>query len=201
MESTASSLTSVSLVEHQHLTEMHAALKRKLLEAHKKDANGRMGSVRIAILGLVVGENYERACEDLRSYVEARTQFPEFQERSRRYVEHGCDLIQAIQTKRSFPGLGSLSLAKQQEIHEKVLEHFEELKQILRQIGRVEREQRMNDIRSTVWVLRTLTQVVALVLAFAFMVDLYDGMFTALLQVVDVYVNQATIWLVAMVPL
>lgn len=185
----------MSLVEHNHLSEMHASLKRKLAESQKKDQT-RMDSLRATVLNMVVTENYEGAREELETHVAMRSAYPGFQERVERYVQHCSELIHAIQTKRNFPGLASLSLAKQQEVHEKVLQHFDELKQNLKHIERVEREQRLNDMRSTVWVVRTAAQVAALIVVTAFVIDLQAGMFSSAIKVVDHSVEDATTWLV-----
>jgi hypothetical protein len=166
----------VSLTEYAHINEMQAELRRKLSEANRKDV-GQLDSLRGAVLGLVVAENYEQAKEELLAYVEIKGAFPLFQERAQRYMQHCVELIQAIQIKRDFPGLASLSLAKQQEIHEKVLSHFEELKHHLKQIEKVEREQKLNDVRSTVWVLRMFC-FCSIALFTAFLVlDIRNGVF------------------------
>jgi nucleoid DNA-binding protein len=127
----------VSLVEHNHLSEMHASLRRKLSESQKAD-QARTDSIRSTVLSAVVGENYDSARDELQNYVDMKSSFPGFQARAERYVQHCSELIHAIQTKRNFPGLASLSLAKQQEVHEKVLQHFDELKHNLKHIERVE---------------------------------------------------------------
>lgn len=188
----------VSLTERNHLTEMHDNLKRKLQEAHRKDLGERINSVRAPVMGAVVGENYDQAKEELKAYVDYKTDYPQFQERASRYVDHCCDLIQAIQIKRNFPGLASLSLAKQQEIHEKVLEHFEELKQNLKQIEKVEREQKINDMRSTVWVLRAACQVTLAVAVTALLIDMQSGLFSSFFQLTNVAVDDASTWLVSL---
>ena len=188
----------VSLVEHNHLTEMHASLKRKLAESQKKDQT-RMNSLRTTVLSLVVTENYEGAREELESYIAAKSAYPGFQERAERYMRHCSELIHAVQTKRNFPGLASLSLAKQQEVHEKVLHHFDELKQNLKHIERVERDQKLTDLRSTVWVVRTAAQVGALIFVVAFLIDLKLGMFNSAISVVDTTVENASTWIVSLV--
>jgi hypothetical protein len=186
----------VSLTEHHHLSEMHESLKRKLQESHRKDVGGRMDSVRAAVMGSVVGENYDQAKDELSNYVMAKTAYPGFQTRAGRYVDHCCDLIQAIQIKRNFPGLASLSLAKQQEIHEKVLEHFEELKANLKQIEKVEREHKINDLRSTVWVLKSFCLVVTGMVAVGLFIDLRSGLFSSFFHVLDALVDDGSTWLV-----
>lgn len=189
----------VSLIEHQHLSEMHDNLRRKLLESQRNDSGGRMDTVRAAVMAAVVGEHYEGAKDELKGYIAFKAAYPSFQERANRYVAHCCDLIEAIKIKRNFPGLASLSLAKQQEIHEKVLEHFEELKQNLRQIEKVEREHKINDMRSTVWVLKTLSFITAVVMATALVIDMRAGYFSSFFTVADRAVDDASTWIVNLI--
>ncbi len=188
----------LSLLEHAHITEMQQDLRRKLQESQKLDTSG-VGALRRSILGLVVGENYDQGKESLQSYVEDKYQFPAFQARVERYVQHCSELIQAIQTKRNFPGLATLSLSKQQEIHEKVIEHFEELKQNLKHIEKIERDHKLTDIRSTVWVLQSLSVAAGAVFATAFLVDLEAGLFSSLIYMVNYYVDIASTWVVGLI--
>lgn len=189
----------VSLIEHQHLSEMHDNLRRKLQESQRNDSGGRMDTVRAAVMSAVVGEHYEGAKDELKNYVEFKTAYPGFQERAGRYVDHCCDLIEAIKIKRNFPGLASLSLAKQQEIHEKVLEHFEELKQNLKQIEKVEREHKINDMRSTVWVVKTVSFVAAMLMFTALVIDIRAGYFSSFFTVADRTIDDASTWIVNLI--
>lgn len=192
------SADAVSLTEHHHLAEMHENLKRKLQEAQRSDA-GRMNSIRTDVLAMVVAENYEKAKDALQAYVEGKSDFPGFQERAIRYVHHCRDLIQAINTKRNFPGLAALSLAKQQEIHEKVLSHFEELKANLKQIEKVERENKLADMRSTVWVVKSFSATVIGITLAALVVDIRSGFFSSLFYVCDKMMNDASTWVVNLI--
>lgn len=189
----------VTIVEVAHATEMQENLKRRLSESQKADA-GRMDSLRGGVLSSVVSENYERAKDDLQGYVDLKSNYPSFQERVDRHVKHCTELIEAIKTKRNFPGLASLSLSKQQELHEKVLEHFEELKQNLKHIEKVERDHKLTDVRSTVWVLRTLCFTVAAVMAVWFLTDMRSGLFSSALTVTSSALDEASSWLVSYMP-
>lgn len=190
------SAEAVTLVEHQHLNEMNEDLQRKLQEVHRQEAGGRIDSLRAAVMGAVVSESYDRAKDDLRYYVAHKKSFPIFQERVERYVQHCCELIAAIETKRNFPGLATLSLAKQQEIHERVLQHFEELKQNLKQIEKVEREYKLADLRSTVWVVRSASYVVMGIVGVAFFLDMQAGLLSSIFHVVNVAVDNASSWII-----
>ena len=191
-------LKTLSVLEHTHLSEMQQDLKRKLQEAQKKDA-GRGDGLRRPVLTMVVTENYEDAKGRMQDYVESLYEFPSFQERVERYVQHCNELIQAIQTKRNFPGLASLSLSRQQEIHEKVLEHFEELKQNLKHIEQIERDHKLIDVRSTVWVLQTLSAVVAAIVAVMFVLDLRSGVLSSLIYTTNLWIDSASTWFVNLI--
>ncbi len=187
-----------SLVEFEHINELQQDLTRKMTESHKRDL-GRIDSLRTAIPGMVLAENYERAKEELVAYVELKTAFPHFQQRVERLVQHCCELIQAIQTKRNFPGLAALSLAKQQEIQDKVIEHFEDLKVHIKQIENVERDTKLNDVRSTVWVVRAFCQGAVGICFAMFLMDVKNGEFGNLLLVTGSLVDGFTDWLVNLI--
>ena len=124
------------LLEANKIATIQDDLTKKLNE-HK--GVSKIDSLRQAILDFVVAGSYDVARDELESYIKSKAEYPTFVERSERYKQHCIDLINAISTKRNFPGITSLSLSKQQEIHEKVLEHFEELKQGLKHIEVIEK--------------------------------------------------------------
>lgn len=186
-------------MEHGQTQEMQEHLRKRMRDVQSRDA-GRMDSVRAGVLSLVVSESYDRAINELRGYVRGRTDFPNFQDRAERYVEHCCDLIQAVQAKRNFPGLSTLSMSKQQELHEKVLEHFDELKQNLKYVEKIEREHKMSDVRSTVWVVYALSAVGFAILAAAFIVDARAGMLTSAAHEAADLFDEAGDWFVNHLP-
>jgi hypothetical protein len=189
----------VTIAEVAHANEMQEDLRRKLEEATQRDA-GRIDSVRATVLGQVVSENYAHAKDDLKAYVEHKILYPAFQRRVERHVQHCCDLIQAIQTKREFPGLASLSLSKQQELHEKVLEHFEELKHNLKHIEKIERDHKLSDVRTTVWVLKTLCFTVAAVLVTLLYLDVRSGLMSSSLGTAVGWLDDVSTWIVQKLP-
>lgn len=188
----------LSVLEHAHITEMQQDLNRRLRESTKKETSG-VGALRRTILGMVVAESYDESKDALNFYVEDKHAYPAFQSRVERYVQHCTELIQAIQTKRNFPGLATLSLSKQQEIHEKVLEHFEELKQNLKHVEKIERDHKLTDVRSTVWVVKAASLAAFLVTAAAFYVDLRSGMLSSMIYSLNYYVDVASTWFVNLV--
>ena len=161
------------------------------LQAKTKEA-GRIDSLKRTILSYVAGENYEAAKDNLEGYIAYKSDFPLFQDRAERYKNHCLDLIQAIQLKRNFPGISSLSFSKQQEIHEAVLHHFEELKVTLGTIQKIERELKLEDLRSTTWFLNTFSQALFLVAIVAFTMALKGGLGHSFLLVVDHLTDQVS---------
>lgn len=146
----------------------------KKLEEHKGSL--KFDSLRQTILDYVVSGQYDVAKRELKSYVLSKEEYPHFIFRASRYNQHCADLISAIETKRNFPGVAALSLSKQQELHEKVLSHFEELKAVLKQIETLEKDQKLVDVRSTVWVVKALFNSIFFLVSFGFIYELNSGL-------------------------
>lgn len=196
----STSVQTITVVENNHIHEMAADLRRRMDESRRSEDNARVASgLRTAVLAAIVAESYDTARQDLEDYISVRSSFPAFQERAERYVRHCSELIQAIQTKRNFPGLASLSLSKQQEIHEKVLEHFEELKHNLKHIEKIERDNKLVDMRSTVWVVRAVSIWVGLVVLAAFVIELRSGVLDSTVRTTEFWLDQASTWFVNLV--
>lgn len=186
--------SNITLVEVAHANEMQEDLRRRLIETQETDRGPKIDSLRNSILSYVVNENYEIAIRALESYVEDRGAYPEFQERAERFVRHCQELIEAVKTKRNFPGYASLTLSKQQELHDRVLDHFKELKYALRHMEKIEREVKIIDLRSTVWVLRSFVVTVGVIYSAAFFIDLRAGFFNAFINTTEYYIDEFTIW-------
>ncbi len=172
------------LLEQEKSVEIQQDLTRRL---SSNDSRG--GSPRHAILGLVAAGSYQRAKDELGGYFEDKGSYPGFVARCERYAKHCTDLISAIESKRNFPGLAHLSLAKRQELFEKVEEHFNELKQYLKQIEMIEKETKIDDLRSTVIFLRALANSVFLVLSVAFLIELATSLGPSFMAVFEVMTN------------
>lgn len=190
---------SITVVEAEHANEMRSDLHRRMVESQKREYV-RMDSVRASVLSYVVDENYEAAKSELETSVHAKTDYPVFQTRVEKYVKHCCDLIEAIHMKRNFPGLASLSLSKQQELHERVLGHFEELKQNLKHIEMVERDQKVSDVRSTVLVLQAISAVAVAILCTAIYTELHHGMLMGATQHALLLMDELSGWVVNHIP-
>ncbi len=168
------------------------------LETERADM-GRVDTLRYNILNWVLEESYDRALKELREYLEAESEYPNFHERVNRYVLHGIDLIYAIKTKRHFPGINSLTRAKQQELREKFKEHFRELQQLLKKVEGIEADMRITDARSTIYVVKALWLSCVCILIVAFMAEFVRGLGYTMLVVFDDIVINSLNWAFKMI--
>ena len=156
--------------------------------------NGKADTLRYNICTRVVEEQYDRAIEDLRDFLEAESPFPHFKFRVERYVLHAIDLVNAIRAKRKFPGANFLTMAKQQELNERFTHHFRELQVTLKQIEKVHVELKLNDIRSTVLVVRAVVVSVFVVLCISFALEIKRGLGQSVAIVMDDGLSQGINW-------
>ena len=117
---------------------------------------GKADSLRYRILRWTLEQKYDEAINELKSFLEKDSEYPTFKEKVSRYINHSIDLIYAIKAKRNFPGIHSLTRAKQYELREKFKEHFKEMQNILKKVEKVETDLRIEDARSTIYVIRAL---------------------------------------------
>ena len=154
------------------------------MQANLRDL-GPVESMRHTIITYVANENYQHAINEIKTYVESKRDFPQFAEKSERYTNYAIDLINAVKAKRSFPGLQYLGMSKQQELYDRAMEHFEELKQTLKKVEQIERETKLDDIRSTVWVVKAVIYSAFAILVLGFLIEVSRGVLPALSIVLD----------------
>lgn len=156
---------------------------------------GKQDSLRFKVLTLVLHEAYDRAIAELREFGESESAYPKFKDKVSRYVAHCVDLVFAIKTKRNFPGMNSLTRAKQQELMEKFKEHYKELQFMLRKIEKVETDLRVEDARSTIYVIRALW-IAALCLGLVwFISEIVRGMAMTSAIVFEDFLDKGTAYL------
>lgn len=145
------------------------------LESERTDL-GQADTLRYNVLSWVLEERYDKAIETLRATMTDPSEFPNYQDRVGRYLKHSVDLIYAIKAKRNFPGITSLTRAKQSELREKFKEHFKELQQVLKKIEKIERDMKIEDARSTIYVVRALWIGALSIVTVAFLLEVTGGM-------------------------
>lgn len=156
---------------------------------------GKADTLRYNIVTYVVEENYDKAIHELRLFLDAKSEFPKFREKIERHITHGIDLVNAIRAKRNFPGAKNLTMAKQQELNERFKDHFNELQHVLKVIEKIQVELKLQDIRSTVWVVKALVNSVFAIALIAFFMEASRGLFLNFWVVTEDYFIKLTDWL------
>ncbi len=162
----------IKQAEIQKDREIHSRLGDRMTRG---SIEGPTDGLRNSILSLIANENYSRATREIDSYVDSKKDFPEYRVRSERYVSHCKELIQAIKAKRSFPGLDSLTMSKQQALYDRAMGHFEQLKVTLAKMEALYVEIKMDDVRSTVWVLKAVVYCTFAMMAVGVCMELTRG--------------------------
>ncbi|MCB0394774.1 MAG: hypothetical protein KDD25_09450, partial [Bdellovibrionales bacterium] len=128
------------------------------------------------ILMLVSQNNFDLAIKELEGLKKTHSKLPILYKKSGRYIDHCVELVSAIKMKKSFPNLRLLPVSKQEEMRDRVIYHFEDLKRSLKQIEKLEASIRLSDSRSTLWVIRSFAISVFAVVAWAIAIEAYRSM-------------------------
>jgi hypothetical protein len=152
---------------------------------------GKADSLRYNILSWVLNEQYDRAIQELRNFASQDSDYPNFKEKVERLALHSVDLVYAIKAKRNFPGLSSLTRAKQQELREKFKVHFKELQAVMKRIEKIQVDLRIEDARSTIYIIRALWLAGAAISLLAFIKEVVGGLALTSSVVMSDLLNQA----------
>lgn len=156
---------------------------------------GNPNTFRHSILTWVLDERYDRAIEELKDFLERPSEYPNFKSKITRYIYHSIDLIYAIKAKRSFPGIGSLTRAKQQELREKFKGHFRELQNVLKTVEKIQVDLRVEDARSTIYVVRALWISTLAIAVLGFWLEIFHGLAKTSFLVFNDAFGQLATWL------
>lgn len=156
---------------------------------------GRADSLRQNVLSHVVEENYDRAIRELKAFLEVDFEHPNFKGKIERYIHHAIDLVHAIRAKRKFPGMQMLTMARQQDLNEKFRTHFLELQYVLQKVEKIQRDVRLSDVRSTVWVVKALSIAVLVIALAAFLLDAHGGLVATVINVCEDIYQDISAWL------
>lgn len=157
-------------VDYQALEKQRAEMLQNQLKQQLRALEvGKNSSLRRIVLRFVVEGQYTEAAATIDEYINIKKIYPSVVERSDAHAIHAKELINAIRAKRNFPNLSQLAMSKQQEILDNAIAHFEELRATLKAIEYIVRDEGIKDIRSTVWVLRSLVYTVTGVIVTIFM--------------------------------
>ena len=161
-------------LELERANEIQENLSQQLkLSSHDYTRSGTLSG---PILQQVAIGQYDQAIQDLNSYLDFKKEYPNLGSRVARYLDHCGDLVRAIEAKRNFPGLGGLSLAKQQDVYESVLDHFDELKSVLGQVENIERDVKIEDMRTTIWFVAITMNCAFFIVSVGFALEVLNGL-------------------------
>ena len=162
---------------------------------------GEQDSLRYRVLTMVLDERYDSAIQELREFYDSPSEYPDFKGRITRFINHSVDLIYAIKAKRSFPGISSLTRAKQQELREKFKEHLKELQHCIKKIEKNQTDLRVADARSTIYVIRASWYALVVLAALGFFLEVKNGLALTSVVVVDDAVTKISDWLLKLINL
>jgi hypothetical protein len=115
-----------------------------------------LGELQYNVLLCVSEKRYEEAVKLLDAYLKSRVSSKPFLRRTQQIFRHAEELIHAIETKKNFPNMSSLTQSKQEEVHQKSLENWEDLRICLRRLKTIEKDMATEDARSSIWVVKAV---------------------------------------------
>ncbi len=127
---------------------------------------GRLDGFRHTILSLVVEGRYDVAIAEISLYSTTDQKLPVFKRRAERFLSHCEELIRAIESKIKFCQTRTITRSQKHELYTMVIRHFHELTDSLKKIERIENDIRVNDLKSTVWVLKAFIMSVGCIILF-----------------------------------
>lgn len=173
------------------------SLKREFkpeMQIDRKDL-GQGDTFRYNVLSYVVEGNYDRAIQEIKNFLDSDFEHPSFKGRVERFLFHAIDLVNAIRAKRNFPGAHMLTMAKQKDLNEKFMVHFQELQYLLKKVEKIQRDVRMEDVRSTVFIVRALIHSMIVISIAAFALEVHRGLLQTTVIVFDEMFAIVTEWI------
>jgi hypothetical protein len=146
------------------------------------------------VLVLVTDGKYDEAIAALNNFLLIKSEYPNFKQKTERFVKHCIDLINAIRAKKNFPGFGMLTRSKQQEIGDKIADHYNELQFSLSRVGVILQQIKREDVRSTLWLFRALVYAGWLLMIIALIVEVSGGLYKVGALVIDDVVEKFLTW-------
>lgn len=136
---------------------------------------GRADTLRYNINAYVIDEKYDSAIEELESYYTRDFDLPGYKEKIKPYINHATDLVNAIRAKKGFSKNISLTRSKTQELQDTIRVHYDELQYSLRKIESIKNQIQVEDMRSTVWIIKAIVYSIASIVLLIFIKELIGG--------------------------
>jgi hypothetical protein len=154
--------------------------------------------LRSEVLNAVADDDFDRAIETLYHFLNQPSDYPQFRNRLVRLVGHAVDLVNAIRAKKSFPGLSNLTRSKQQEIADRIRDHFNELQGAINKMDRVIDQLRREDVRSTIWIIRAIIYASGVIVIVAFLKEVTGGLWGVFETVTSNSLDKGIDWVVGL---
>lgn len=156
-------------------------LESKLSES----ISGRLDGLRYTILSLVVDGRYDLAIAEISFYANSDQKLQVFKVKAQRYLNHCEELIRAVESKIKFCQTRTITRSQKHQLYMMVMKHFHELTDSLKKIERIENDIRVNDLKSTVWVLKSFIMCIGVIIMVAMIKEAYISMQLPFLIVVN----------------
>lgn len=183
-QSDSTALISPNLLD-ERLSKMDRVLSRDL----HRNVGGKTNGLRHLVLSSVVDGNYDGAIKELRLYEDLNSNLPIFKNHTERYFSHCEELIRAIDSKFKFAESKSITRTQKQDLHAMVRKHFRALSDSLRQIETIENNIKVQDLRSTIWVVKATTISVTMLLMFFSVMEARGQLLRPIVNFVEIAIH------------
>ncbi len=157
----------------------------------------RVGSLSHRILSLIAYKSYQQGVQELQDYINMRSkEYSAFYLASHRYFLRIQSISMAVEKQRSAPNLENYPEAKKHEVYDLLKEYFKELRNQIKGVENAEYALRVEDVRSTVWVVRAMAFSVIGIFVLGFCLDLFTGSYSTIYYVVKGYYLTVCDWVV-----
>lgn len=152
------------------------------------------------VLNFVAESHYDDAIAQLQKFLELDSPYPNYKKKCERFVRHCIDLIYAIKSKKNFPGYSMLTRSKQQEVMDKIKDHFEELQDGLSKINLILIQLKKEDLRSTLWIFRVAVYATWFLMIVALLTEISGGLYRVGFLVVEDLGDKILTWVFSLFP-
>lgn len=127
------------------------------------------------ILSMVSSKKYRAVLVEIEAfYKEKERTMPNFKLKARRYFDYIQQLIEAIEEHKTIPNFDQLPAAQQKKVHEQVFVYFDELNNTLKRVEKVIHDLKVQDVRSTIWFIKTFSYCIMVLVATLAIVEAID---------------------------
>ncbi len=166
------------------------------LEENNEEKILDIDELRNEVLNAVADDAFDRAIDLMHRFLNQPSDYPQYRNRLVRLVGHGIDLVNAIRAKKNFPGMSNLTRSKQQEIADRIRDHFGELQTTISKMERIIDQLRREDVRSTIWIIRAIIYASGVIVIVAFLKEVTGGLWSVFEMVIANALDKALDWVI-----